>query len=86
MRLLLEITAPLRRGAYSHAGASIGLRPSSAASDLGTFSCSESGGTLADALAIVAKLMLALKGKRKEQKALADVYASLKSLNLNGGE
>lgn len=42
--------------------------------------------SLADAHASAAKLIVALKGKRKEQKALAGVFASLKSLNLNGGE
>lgn len=38
--------------------------------------------SLADAHAAAARLVGALKGKRKEQKALAGVYASLKSLNL----
>ncbi len=42
--------------------------------------------SLADAHAAAAKLVAALKGRRKEQKALAGVFASLKSLNLNGGE
>jgi hypothetical protein len=42
--------------------------------------------SLADAHAAAAKLVVSLRGKRKEQKALAGVYASLKSLNLNGGE
>jgi hypothetical protein len=42
--------------------------------------------SLADAHAAAAKLVVALRGRRKEQKALAGVYASLKSLNLNGGE
>lgn len=42
--------------------------------------------TLADAHAAAAKLVSALKGRRKEQKALAGVFASLKSLNLKGGE
>ncbi len=38
--------------------------------------------SLADAHAAASKLVTALKGRRKEQKALAGVYASLKSLNL----
>ncbi len=38
--------------------------------------------SLADAHAAASKLVAALKGRRKEQKALAGVYASLKSLNL----
>ncbi len=38
--------------------------------------------SLADAHASAAKLVAALKGKRKEQKALSQVYASLKSLHL----
>ncbi len=37
---------------------------------------------LADAHAAAARLVAALKGRKKEQKALAGVYASLKSLNL----
>ncbi len=42
--------------------------------------------SLADAHAAASKLVAALRGKRKEQKAPAGVFASLKSLNLNGGE
>jgi hypothetical protein len=38
--------------------------------------------TLADAHAAAARLVAALRGKRKEQKALSQVFASLKSLNL----
>ncbi len=38
--------------------------------------------SLTDAHAAASKLVAALKGRRKEQKALAGVYASLKSLNL----
>ena len=38
--------------------------------------------SLADAHAAASKLVAALKGRRKEQKPLAGVYASLKSLNL----
>jgi len=43
--------------------------------------------SLADAHTTATRLVTMLKGKRKEQKALAGVYASLKSLNLTpGGE
>lgn len=38
--------------------------------------------SLADAHAVAARLVSSLKGKRKEQKALAGVFASLKALNL----
>jgi hypothetical protein len=42
--------------------------------------------TLADAHAAAAKLVVALRGRKKEQRALSQVFASLKSLQLNGGE
>ncbi len=42
--------------------------------------------SLADAHAAAARLVAALKGRKKEQRAPAGVFASLKSLNLNGGE
>lgn len=38
--------------------------------------------SLADAHTAAARLVAALKGRKKEQKALSQVYASLKSLRL----
>ena len=38
--------------------------------------------SLADAHTAAARLVAALKGRKKEQKALSQVYASLKSLHL----
>jgi len=42
--------------------------------------------SLAEAHTTATRLVAMLKGKRKEQKALSQVFASLKTLNLNGGE
>ena len=42
--------------------------------------------SLADAHAAAAKLVSALRGRKKEQRALSQVFASLKTLNLTGGE
>lgn len=41
--------------------------------------------TLVDAHATAARLVATLKGRKKEQKALAQVVSSLKSLNLTPG-
>ena len=38
--------------------------------------------TLADAAQQASRLVMTLRGRKKEQKALASVYSSLKSLNL----